>query len=265
MPRTKSQPLLAFALMGLVLLGCHKPTASPYQDSAMPGLLVKGTRYVDDEGKTHHVPDLYVDRTEVTVDAFRQCVRARGCSPDVGNGSSYIGQGRFLKENCNYSTRGRELHPMNCLGLAHAMQFCEWRGARLPTASEWEWIARAGAGPEGFPWGFESPSCERAIVSLSCNELQCFGCGRGSTWPVGSKPQGASRDGILDLAGNVGEYVLSDDGRRQFSIRGRSYVDHFVIGSELTTPAAFSPFAPEFPYSGGSTETGFRCVRDASP
>lgn len=257
-------PTLSFLASMVLIVACRKPVATPYQGSAELGVLVEGGTYVDHDGTLRHVRDLYVDRTEVTAGAYRQCVQAGRCSDDVGNGSSYMGRGWFLKKNCNYSKSNRKFHPMNCLGIAQAMQFCEWRGGRLPTASEWEWAGRKGAEPREFPWGRERPSCDRAVVSLPCNELQCFGCGRGSTWPVGSKPRGASRDGLLDLAGNVGEYVLSDEGTR-FSSRGRSYVDDFPIGADLTTPESLYPFEPEFPYSGGSTETGFRCVRNASP
>jgi len=33
------------------------------------------------------------------------------------------------------------------------------------------------------------------------------GCGRGTTWPVGSRLLGGSPYGVLDMAGNVSEYV----------------------------------------------------------
>lgn len=253
---------LVFASASLLFLACYNLATSHPQESGGGSTFVKGGRYKDRDGAVHPVRDLYVDRTEVTADEYYRCVRARRCSHDVGSGSSYIGRGRFPRENCNYGVRGRGLHPMNCLGLAHAMQFCEWQGGRLPTASEWEWIARQSAERTDFPWGPQRPSCEYAIISLSCSERKCFGCNRGGTWPVGSRPRGASRNGILDLVGNVKEFVLSDD-RAKFSSYGGSYMEDYPIDAELVT-YDFYPLFPEFPYSGGSTEIGFRCVRDTS-
>ena len=52
------------------------------------------------------------------------------------------------------------------------------------------------------PWGDAEPSCEVAVMSDGA-----IGCGRGTTWPVGSKPDGASPHGALDMAGNVEEWV----------------------------------------------------------
>jgi formylglycine-generating enzyme required for sulfatase activity len=40
------------------------------------------------------------------------------------------------------------------------------------------------------------------------NDGSGAGCGKGSaTWPVGSKPKGASPYGVLDMAGNVWKWV----------------------------------------------------------
>jgi toxoflavin biosynthesis protein ToxD len=72
------------------------------------------------------------------------------------------------------------------------------RPLRLLTEWEWEHVARGGD-DRVYPWGdvYEASRCNLAEA----------GCG--GTRPVGSFPSGASRHGVLDLAGNVDEWTSS--------------------------------------------------------
>ncbi|HZO13350.1 MAG TPA: SUMF1/EgtB/PvdO family nonheme iron enzyme, partial [Polyangiaceae bacterium] len=72
----------------------------------------------------------------------------------------------------------------------------------LPTEVQWQ-KAAAGADSWAYPTGEAMVTCDHAIMSQRGD-----GCGRGTTWPVGSKPRGKSPYGVLDMSGNVSEWVL---------------------------------------------------------
>jgi len=131
----------------------------------------------------------YMDKHEVTVAEYRKCVNAGGCKDPV--------TGQY----CNWGQSGREGHPINCVDWNQAQDYCSWAGKRLPTEAEWEKAARGTDGRK-YPWGNETANCQYAVMDDGGS-----GCGRNSTWPVCSKPQGNSPYGLCDMAGNVWEWV----------------------------------------------------------
>lgn len=137
-----------------------------------------------------NVPAFEIDKYEVTSSRYGECVDAGGCTePSTGSSS------------CNWGESGKDDHPVNCIDWYQAGEYCEWAGKRLCSESEWE---KASRGTDGriYPWGNEEPTCEYCVMDDGDD-----GCGTDSTWPVGSKPAGASPYGAHDMSGNVWEWV----------------------------------------------------------
>jgi formylglycine-generating enzyme required for sulfatase activity len=182
------------------------PTRPPTEASGMvsvPG----GTFWMgspDGEGDADEHPRhqatvaaFQMDRTEVTVAAYKACVDARGaaCStPDLHKGTY-----------CNWGRADRSGHPINCVDWNQTTAYCAWAGKRLPTETEWEYAAR-GTDARKYPWGSAAPS------NQLCWDGDGSALGKGnrqSTCAVGSYPAGRSPFGLEDMAGNVWEWTSS--------------------------------------------------------
>ena len=100
-----------------------------------------------------------------------------------------------------YSNPAFAEYPIVNIQWAEAQAFCRWRGAQLPTEAQWEkaaaWDPDA-AESRSFPWGTDE---------LSHLILNWAGSGLGDTVEVGLYPDGASAYSVLDMAGNVSEWI----------------------------------------------------------
>ena len=160
-----------------------------------------------------------LDRTEVTVAAYGECVRSGKCSePDP-----FTAERGNYRIFCNWRhPEGRWTHPINCVDFEQARAFCAWVGKRLPSEEEWEYAARAGSEGRKYPWGASEPdkarlnacgeACTKNLVARrfpGVKPLYAASDGWPETAPVGSFPAGASKHGVLDLAGNVWEWTAT--------------------------------------------------------
>jgi formylglycine-generating enzyme required for sulfatase activity len=105
-------------------------------------------------------------------------------------------------------------HPATDVTLAEAEAYCAAIGARLPSADEWEALAR-GTDARAYPWG-------DTFDETRCN---CVEAGWGWTVPVTAHPGGASPFGAEQLAGNVWEWVSDRTPDGWGVVKGGSYLD----------------------------------------
>lgn len=147
--------------------------------------------------------------------------------------------------------------PREQISWFEAADFCELRGAHLPTEQEWEYAAR---GPDGltYPWG----------SLFNSSYIVYSGSSGGRTSPVGSKLAGSSWVGALDMSGNVWEwvsspyrlypYTTSHENRDNTSmlrvLRGGAW-DSSQQSTRSSNRGKIAPFNK-------SKEYGFRCAHD---
>jgi formylglycine-generating enzyme required for sulfatase activity len=235
--------------------------------------------------RTVHVDAFYLDRTEVTVAAYRACVRAGACALDplVGGVPGYL----------------RDDLPIVQVTWPEAADYCRWRGGRLPTEAEWERAARGDdhrvwpwggtVRPDDFNHGRPPDEVERQLDRFHNGIGQYpFGItddtdGHAYAAPPGSYRWGAGPFGTLDQAGNVAEWVAdlwSEDG-----YAGLSAIDpvrdvpdapgqsrHVVRGGSWAQAGYLGRVDVRDPYNGrlydDGTRTpfiGFRCARSPTP
>lgn len=122
---------------------------------------------------------------------------------------------------------GLENHPVVNVSKLDALKYCKWLSEKsqktitLPSEAEWEKAARGDKDKRIYPWG-------ENWRELHCNSREL---GLGETIPVGLFINGMSPYGILDISGNVWEWMHTSydktmDGlnsEKSFVLRGASF------------------------------------------
>lgn len=162
---------------------------SPVDDMVMvfipSGEFIMGIKSASsDERPSHNVylDSYWIDQTEITNGMYNVCVSDGVCGAPANE--TYF-------QNDKYTN-----HPVVHVNWNQAQDYCVWTGRRLPTEAEWEKAAR-GLDERTFPWG----------EGIDCTKAQFGWCDESSMLAVGSKPKGASLYSVLDMAGNVWEWV----------------------------------------------------------
>ena len=146
-------------------------------------------------------------------------------------------------------TGGEPGLPANDVAAPEAEAFCQRLRGRLPTAAEWVWAA-AGSAARRYPWGNSGLVCRRAAFGLV--QGPCAEGERNESSAVelvGSRPDGASPEGVLDLAGNVAEWTREAGGG--YVARGGSF--RSTSAAELKSWAVLSDHDK-------ALHIGFRCA-----
>lgn len=263
------------------------PTAPQPSAPKIPGMVwllggpfVMGSNTGDDDEKPAHkveVASFYLDYAEVTAEAFARCVSAGNCTKQDTVDWPGIADTERQRWNptCTYGKAEKEKHPMNCVSWDQAKAYCRWGGKRLPTETEWEYAASGKAGRK-YPWGSAAPgpdrlnACGRECVKYwrsfgvtGWTEMYAGSDGHEATAPVGSITGDRTPEGILDLGGNVAEwmgnfytdnYESGGPAKSERAIRGASWAFNFATGARSARRFRIVP-AARF------GDLGFRCAK----
>ena len=201
--------------------------------------------FSDEVLRTQTLVPFELDALPVSVQSFRQFVEATHYKTDaerVGYAYAYVGGKLKSVEGGNWRNGIKQHEVVDesavvAVSFPDAVAYCHYKGERLPTEDEWEYVAR---GPERhtFPWGENmGPAVGTANAAPRV--------GDGPAEGIGGRYRG--------MSGNVWQWVDSKvDGRRV--LKGASW---------LETNPTFRRAASrryELP-SRADEDSGFRCAK----
>ena len=162
----------------------------------LPGEFIMGHADAGADAPPHevYVDGFWIKQTEVTNAEYGLCVMAGACTTPHDD--------RWLDP-------ALADHPVTYVNWEQATAYATWAGGRLPTEAEWEKAAR-GDDERRYPWG----NTFRGEWANHCDATCPYAWSNpntadeyAATSPVGAYVAGASPYGVLDMAGNVWEWV----------------------------------------------------------
>ena len=289
--------LIAGALLFLAISQTPAAVGSPLSDEMviipagefLMGSPDDGMSYDDERPQRKvYVSSFSIDRHEVTNARYQQFVNA------TGHPAPRHQKPEFTLWGHNAPLAGSEQHPVVNVSWEDAVAYCRWQDKRLPTEAEWEKAAR-GLDGHRYPWGDDwdftransaSYWAGRTVEFKDGKEWKAFWItgdgarisherglnGEVLTLPVGSFPDGASPYGLLDMVGNVSEWV--QDWYEPYSYLNAPLSDpqgpngqllKVVRGGSWLKPARnLRASDRDYGYpSDRASGIGFRCAKDA--
>jgi len=204
--------------------------------------------YEDEAARSATLAPFDVDPAPVSVRAFRQFVDATHYKTQAETaGFAYaVVDGRLESvpggswRNAVRKHAPEEDSPVVGVSFQDAAAYCRYRGARLPTEDEWEYVAR---GPKRhiFPWGDNvEPASNAPSAPPGVNEGPAEG--------IGGRYRG--------LSGNVWQWVDTKVGGRKV-LKGGSWLE--------TNPANKRAATRRYELASRADEdSGFRCARSVA-
>jgi len=207
-------------------------------------------KYADSPTHTVYLDAFWMDKYEVSNAMYLKCMKAGACTNMVSDNTTY--------KNWIY----RE-HPVTYITWEQAGLYCQWAGRRLPTEAEWEKAAR-GTDGRRYPWGNETPNARLAnFEGTMIHEAVSI-----YRYPLGASPYG-----VLNMSGNVREWVadwygedyylvtpyanpLGPETGTERSLRSGSYNED-KIEVTVTTRMRHEP-------QSAGLSRGFRCAQDGN-
>jgi formylglycine-generating enzyme required for sulfatase activity len=201
--------------------------------------------FSDETLRTQTLEPFDMDALPVSVQAFRQFVDAthyKTQAETVGFAYAYVANKLQAVNGGNWRNGIKQHEVVDesavvAVSFQDAVAYCRYKGERLPTENEWEYIAR-GPARHTFPWG---ENMGPAVGTANAAPRVGDGPGEG----IGGRYRG--------LSGNVWQWVDSKvDGRRV--LKGASWLE--------TNPAFRRAASRRYELPGRADEdSGFRCAK----
>lgn len=273
--------LLVFPIsVMLIFVQCQRNKAGHEGMVLVPGGTLTTIEPLNSHMININIESFLIDKDLVTVADFEAFVNATGYVTEAerfGNSGVFDFEefGWKIMEGANYrypfgpqGSRAQSDHPVTQVSWNDANAYAQWRGKRLPTQWEWEWVAKnASNSDQRYTWGeslTEGSLFKANVWQGSFPYINTEEDGFLTTSPVGYFGRNAL--GVSDMGGNVWQWCEDDihptaqeqhiDPGKRKVIRGGSFLcDPKVChGYRVTGRASSTP-------ESGMVHIGFRCAK----